>query len=91
MSELDDEWIWSDEEDNCSPERHGAPLKLGLTNIEGIFLMVVGGILTGSVLVLLEIAYKMFYAGGATKGRGKEVASEDNGVGGREGDEVGLQ
>lgn len=43
MSELDDQWIWSDEEDNCPPEVDGFPLQLGLTNLEGIFLMVVVG------------------------------------------------
>ena len=72
MAQLDDAWIWSEEEDNCPPEVPDAPLKLGLVNLEGIFLMVVGGILSGIVLIIGEIVYDRFY-----KSRKKDRQSAD--------------
>ncbi|XP_047740992.1 glutamate [NMDA] receptor subunit 1 [Hyalella azteca] len=58
MAKLDDQWIWSDLEDECPLEVDGEPLQLGLTNIEGMFYMVVGATITGTILIFIEIFCK---------------------------------
>ncbi|CAH1800072.1 unnamed protein product, partial [Owenia fusiformis] len=56
MEELDGKWILFKGQD-CE-ESNSAPATLGLTNMAGVFLMVAGGIVTGVLVIFVEIAYK---------------------------------
>lgn len=77
MSLLDEEWIWSSDEDDCPQEHDGAPLKLGLTNLEGIFLLLVAGIVCGTGLVIVEMAYDRFCREKLARGNCEDVASQN--------------
>lgn len=58
MEDLDKIWIWNN--DITCPEElldHNFSKRLGLKNLEGIFVMIAGGILSGILLILAEIAY----------------------------------
>lgn len=58
MEDLDKKWIW-----NSGIKCHGSnsdanfSKRLGLKNLEGIFVMVAGGILSGTVLIIVELVY----------------------------------
>ena len=60
MAELDETWLWapSPSSEACAPKTApGTYFRLGLENLEGIFLLVVAGVLTGVVLSVAEIVY----------------------------------
>nr|XP_045583308.1 glutamate [NMDA] receptor subunit 1-like [Procambarus clarkii] len=58
MEDLDKVWIWNDGE-ICDEDHKDADFskRLGLKNLEGIFIMIAGGIFSGTILVLGEIIY----------------------------------
>lgn len=57
MEKLDRSWIWNDHSPCQDLFGEDFSKRLGLKNLEGIFLMVAGGIFTGIVLVFIEILY----------------------------------
>lgn len=59
MEDLDKVWIWNDGS-NCDDSHTDEYFSkcLGLRNMEGIFMMVAGGIFSGTVLILIEITYE---------------------------------
>nr|XP_053626985.1 glutamate [NMDA] receptor subunit 1-like [Cherax quadricarinatus] len=58
MEDLDKVWIWNDGA-ICQEDQLDANFskRLGLKNLEGIFIMVAGGVISGVILVLGEIVY----------------------------------
>lgn len=56
MEDLDKKWIWN-EGDSCSGEDQVFSKRLGLKNLEGIFILVAGGIFSGIPLIVIELAY----------------------------------
>lgn len=61
MADLDDKWIWL-EGPECPPDKPNSPQRLGLANLEGIFIMIVGGVVAGTVLIVIELVYKKYRA-----------------------------
>ncbi|XP_047491768.1 glutamate [NMDA] receptor subunit 1-like isoform X1 [Penaeus chinensis] len=57
MEKLDRSWIWNDHSPCQDLFGEDFSKRLGLKNLEGIFLMVAGGIFTGIILVFIEILY----------------------------------
>lgn len=57
MEKLDRSWIWNDHSPCQDIFGEDFSKRLGLKNLEGIFLMVAGGIFTGIALVFIEILY----------------------------------
>lgn len=58
IEDLDKAWIWK-EGDACPEDTQDSSFskRLGLRNLEGIFIMIAGGVLSGIFLVLAEILY----------------------------------
>lgn len=56
MEDLDKKWIWN-EGDSCRGEDQEFSKRLGLKNLEGIFILVAGGIFSGIPLIVIELAY----------------------------------
>ncbi|XP_050686740.1 glutamate [NMDA] receptor subunit 1-like isoform X3 [Eriocheir sinensis] len=56
MEDLDKKWIWN-EGDSCSGEDQEFSKRLGLKNLEGIFILVAGGVFSGIPLIVIELAY----------------------------------
>ncbi|KAG7166019.1 Glutamate receptor ionotropic, NMDA 1-like 7 [Homarus americanus] len=95
MEVLDKEWIWT-EGSECSEDDHHSldfSKRLGLKNLEGIFIMVAGGILSGTFLILVEIIYDRWR--NPTQGRGgggsddSHLQQQDDGDGGGSGGDGG--
>ena len=73
MEELDKIWIWNN--DITCPQDlldEGYSKRLGLKNLEGIFIMVAGGILSGIILIIAEVAYN--YCQSKKKNEGTDVS-----------------
>ena len=65
MASLDDKWIWDGFYD-CPVDRTNSPKHLSLSNLEGIFIMIVCGVAVGIVLITIEISYAKYYYKGQT-------------------------
>ncbi|KAB7504758.1 Glutamate [NMDA] receptor subunit 1, partial [Armadillidium nasatum] len=59
MADLDEKWIWDISED-CPPDKLNSPQRLGLANLEGIFMMIVGGVILGIILIIIELLYEKY-------------------------------
>ncbi|CAF0729637.1 unnamed protein product [Adineta ricciae] len=58
MEKLDNQWIFSKNEDLCFDRTSSSPATLGLDNMSGVFYLVVGGILVGFILLIVEVIIK---------------------------------
>ena len=56
MEDLDKKWIWN-EGDSCNVSDQEFSKRLGLKNLEGIFILVAGGVLSGIPLIVMELIY----------------------------------
>lgn len=56
MEDLDKKWIWNDG-GSCNFENQAFSKRLGLKNLEGIFILVAAGILSGIPLIVIELIY----------------------------------
>ena len=54
----DNEWILLNKEVKCDDNDDNSPATLGLSNMRGVFIMVVFGIVGGMFLICLEIMFK---------------------------------
>ncbi|XP_071531320.1 glutamate [NMDA] receptor subunit 1-like isoform X2 [Panulirus ornatus] len=86
IEDLDKLWIWK-EDANCRDDTQDLNFskRLGLKNLEGIFIMIAGGVLSGTFLVLAEILYDRW----GKRARGKEEEERPNNDGGGGGDGEG--
>ncbi|XP_045112784.1 glutamate [NMDA] receptor subunit 1-like isoform X2 [Portunus trituberculatus] len=56
MEDLDKKWIWNEGE-SCNVSDQEFSKRLGLKNLEGIFILVAGGVLSGIPLIVMELIY----------------------------------
>ncbi|XP_068211922.1 glutamate [NMDA] receptor subunit 1-like [Palaemon carinicauda] len=85
MEELDKTWIWSSDVTCPGDVLSGDYSKrLGLKNLEGIFIMVAGAVLSGVVLVVAEITYNRCHAG---KEKKKKDGDDSQKIDDNDGDE----
>lgn len=56
MEDLDKKWIWNEGE-SCNVSDQDFSKRLGLKNLEGIFILVAGGVLSGIPLIVMELIY----------------------------------
>ncbi|UJR33351.1 hypothetical protein I4U23_020800 [Adineta vaga] len=58
MEKLDNQWIFAKDDDPCFDRSSSSPATLGLDNMRGVFYLVVGGVLIGFFLLIVEIIIK---------------------------------
>ena len=56
MEDLDKKWIWNEGE-SCNYNDKEFSKRLGLKNLEGIFILVAAGIVSGIPLIVIELIY----------------------------------
>ncbi|XP_066990575.1 glutamate [NMDA] receptor subunit 1-like [Macrobrachium rosenbergii] len=79
MEELDKAWIWASDV-RCPGDLVGGDYskRLGLKNLEGIFIMVAGAVLSGVVLVVAEITYNRCHVAKKKKKKKEKKSGDDS-------------
>ncbi|CAM4854833.1 unnamed protein product [Rotaria socialis] len=57
MELLDNKWIYANNEKQCA-DRSSSPATLGFDNMIGVFVLVVGGVVLGFFILVIEIVFK---------------------------------
>lgn len=58
MTDLDNKWILSEDNDMCLNRYDPVPTTLGLRNMAGVFILLGAGIFGGIALIVIEVVYK---------------------------------
>uniref|UniRef100_T1L122 Glutamate [NMDA] receptor subunit 1 n=1 Tax=Tetranychus urticae TaxID=32264 RepID=T1L122_TETUR len=58
MTDLDNKWILSEDNDMCLNRNDPVPTTLGLRNMAGVFILLGAGIIGGIALIVIEVVYK---------------------------------